>query len=151
VRTDGGTVSLYLDTSCLLKLFFAEPESAQVAAIVARERQVVVTSLARLEALVQLSARAHARLLSRRAAAGLAARIDAVLRLAPYELVPTPPAAENAAEAQLQPLGRRAHCRTLDRLHLGAMQKLGLGRLLTNDQAQATAAKDLGFEVLVPH
>jgi hypothetical protein len=34
-------MSLYLDTSCLLKLFFPERESARVAALVAAEESVV--------------------------------------------------------------------------------------------------------------
>lgn len=143
-------MSLYLDTSCLLKLFFPEPESARVASIVAAEPRVVVTNLARLEALVQIGGRVHGGVLKERAGARLYSQIDAVLRLAPYELVTTPAAIDLAAEGQLVPLGRRAHCRTLDRLHLGAMQVLGMRRLLTNDDVQATAAHDLGFEVLLP-
>ena len=42
------------------------------------------------------------------------------------------------------------HCRTLDRLHLAAMEALGLRRLLTNDEIQGRAAKARGFEVLLP-
>jgi hypothetical protein len=45
---------------------------------------------------------------------------------------------------------RRIHCRTLDRLHLAAMEELGLRRLMTSDAAQAVAAKVLGFEVVSP-
>jgi len=39
-------VSLYLDTSCLLKLLLPEVESRRVAEIVAAEEHVVVSSLA---------------------------------------------------------------------------------------------------------
>jgi predicted nucleic acid-binding protein len=45
---------------------------------------------------------------------------------------------------------RRIHCRTLDRLHLAAMEELGLRRLMTNDAAEAAGAKALGFEVVGP-
>ncbi len=43
---------LYLDTSCLLKLFLSEPESDAVRRSIAGEAQVVVSSLAELEGLV---------------------------------------------------------------------------------------------------
>ena len=45
---------------------------------------------------------------------------------------------------------RRIHCRTLDRLHLAAMEELGLRRLMTNDSAEAAGAKALGFAVVSP-
>jgi hypothetical protein len=47
-------------------------------------------------------------------------------------------------------LARDASCPTLDRLHLAAMQSLELRHLLTNDDAQARAARALGFSVVVP-
>jgi len=46
--------SLYVDTSCLLKLLFLEAESRRVAEILGSEEHVVVSSLARLEAIVQV-------------------------------------------------------------------------------------------------
>ena len=45
---------------------------------------------------------------------------------------------------------RRVHCRTLDRLHLAAMEELGLRRLMTTDTAEAAGAKALGLEVVSP-
>ena len=44
----------------------------------------------------------------------------------------------------------RVHCRSLDRLHLAAMEQLGIRRLMTHDASQATGARALGFEVLKP-
>ena len=46
---------LYLDTSSLLKTVFAEPESEAVDAALAGEDAVVITPLAELEALVQVT------------------------------------------------------------------------------------------------
>jgi predicted nucleic acid-binding protein len=143
-------MSLYLDTSCLLKLLFAEPESAKTSLLVAAEPRVVVSSLARLEALVQIQGRAAGRLLSARAAAALARLLDQTLVSAPFDLVTTPAGIDGVATAQLFLLSRSVHCRTLDRLHLAAMQSLGVRRLLTNDETQARAASALGFEVLRP-
>ncbi len=143
-------MALYLDTSCLLKLLFAEPESQKVAELVAAEAQVLVSSLARLEASVQIGARLSGRLMTKRAADGLVTRMQAVLALAPFETVATPAGLHEIAEEQILPLGKTTHCRTLDRLHLAAMQALSADRLLTNDDTQAAAARELGFHVLLP-
>ncbi len=43
------------------------------------------------------------------------------------------------------------YCRTLDRLHLAAMEDLRVRRLLTNDSIQAEAASELGFQVIFPN
>jgi len=143
-------VSLYVDTSCLLKLFFDEPETERTIELVAREDRVVVSSLARLEAVIQIQARTTARMLSSSTAARLVARMDTVLQRDPYDLVATPATIFEAAEEQVLPLARSTCCRTLDRLHLGAMQALRLRRLLTNDDGQARAAKAIGFSVAMP-
>jgi predicted nucleic acid-binding protein len=142
--------ALYLDTSCLLKLLFAEPESGRVAELVAAEPQVLVSTLARLEALVQIGARLSGGTMNKRAAHGLVKRLEEVLGLAPFEVVATPPELIEIAAEQILPIGKTAHCRTLDRLHLAAMQALSLERLLTNDDVQAAAAMELGFEVSRP-
>jgi predicted nucleic acid-binding protein len=42
------------------------------------------------------------------------------------------------------------HCRSLDRLHLAAMEELGVSRLMTHDVRQARAAVEAGFEVVEP-
>ncbi|HJX65530.1 MAG TPA: PIN domain-containing protein [Polyangia bacterium] len=143
-------MSLYLDTSCLLKLLLPEPESAKTSLLVAAEPRVVVSSLARLEALVQIQGRAAGGLLTSRSAATLARLLDQTLASAPFDLVATPAGIDGVAAGQLFPLGRSVHCRTLDRLHLAAMQALGVRRLLTNDDIQSRAAATLGFEVLRP-
>jgi len=141
---------LYLDTSCFLKLFFPEPETSRVLELAGREEQIVVSTLARLEVLVQVQARVATRLLSARAATALIARMDGVLRRKPYELVACPPGIIEIAESQIRPVAKSTYCRTLDRLHLATMQGLGLRRLLTNDDVQARAARVLRFEVGSP-
>ena len=42
------------------------------------------------------------------------------------------------------------HCRSLDRLHLAAMEELEISRLMTHDEGLAQAALDAGFEVIRP-
>lgn len=143
-------MSLYLDTSCLLKVLFPEPETSRVMQLVAAEDQVVVSSLGRVETLVQVHARAVGGLLSRPAARSLAERLDELLRQDPYDVVPAPADVFDLAETQVRSLPRRAYCPTLDRLHLATMKSLALDRLLTNDDSQARAARALGYSVILP-
>lgn len=142
--------SLYLDTSCLLKLLLPEPESSRVVEILSLEEHVVVSSLARLEALVQVQARLVAGQLKRSTAKSLVARMESILGQSPYELMPAPSGIVETAGHQVGALPKDGYCPTLDRLHLAVMQTLGLDRLLTNDGAQARAARSLGFNVILP-
>ena len=141
--------SLYLDTSCLLKLFFAEPESAQVATKVAAESSVVVSELAVVEACVQIHGRRMAGLLSKSAAERLESALDSTLGSSPFAVVPFAAAALNTARSQVRGARKGAHSRTIDRLHLAVMEIEGLQRLFTNDDQQAKAARQLGFEVIL--
>jgi predicted nucleic acid-binding protein len=143
-------MALYLDTSCLLKMFFPEPETAATVALIAREPHVIVSSLARLEALVHIHGRVAAKLLSATTARRLTERLDQVLQEEPYELVPCPPGIIEIAETTVRTVVKSAYCRTLDRLHLATMQVLAVHRLLTNDDTQARAARALGFETVQP-
>jgi predicted nucleic acid-binding protein len=143
-------MGLYLDTSCLLKLVFPERDSARVAALVSVEERVVVSTLAQLELRVQIQGRVDGGTLTARAATALMALVDRTLGQLPYEISETPCNLYSVASAQITPLGRSVHCRTLDRLHLAAMEALGLRRLLTSDETQARAALAQGFEVLRP-
>jgi predicted nucleic acid-binding protein len=140
-------MSLYIDTSCLLKLFFVEPESERVRELVTREPQVIISTLARLEAAQCLLASRLAGDVSRTQLRRLSSRIAEMLQTPPFEVAEFPAAAVSVSERQSS---RGVYCRTLDRLHLGAMEELGLRRLLTNDDQQAVAARALGFEVLMP-
>jgi predicted nucleic acid-binding protein len=139
---------LYLDTSCLLKLFFPEPESSEVASLVAPETRVVVSELGVLEASVQIHGRRAAGLLSRARAQRLEAALQKTLCMSPFEVVPFAATALELARGQVQAAKKGIHCRTLDRLHLAVMELEALDRLLTHDGRQAAAARALGIQVL---
>ncbi len=142
-------MSLYIDTSCLLKLFFAEPESARVNALVAEESRVVVSSLSLVEFDVRLHRLVHERQATPSTSRRLRARLDALLGRQPFERVEFLP--EYFALAQKQTRAKGAvYCKALDRLHLAAMQSLRLRRLLTNDTVQAAAAKAHGITSIMP-
>jgi predicted nucleic acid-binding protein len=143
-------MALYLDTSCLLKVFFLEPETVRVLALISAEPRVLVSALARLETLSQIHARVAGGLLSPPRARRLGERVDAVLKLAPYEQVACPGSIIEVATGQIEVALRSGYCRTIDRLHLATMQVFGVHRLLTNDDTQAAAARALGLDVLLP-
>jgi predicted nucleic acid-binding protein len=139
-------MSIYADTSVLLKLIFAESESTRADEIAGAEPEIHLSPLTRLEALIVMQMRHVGGLLTAEE------RDDSILRL--RELISAPPfvvrkpsdAIFQIAEDQIC----TGYCATLDRLHLAFMQQYGLHRLFTNDDLQAKAARALGFEVILP-
>ncbi len=142
--------ALYIDTSCVLKLLWSEPETQRTVQLLQQEREVVVSDLVWLETKVRIQGRHAAGLLGKKGARNLLAVAAELVGSPPFERRPVPADAFVHAAAAVTVDGARSHCRTLDRLHLGAMQSLGVGRLLTNDDAQARAARQAGIVVLVP-
>lgn len=139
---------LYLDTSCLLKLFFLQPESASVVAALACEDHVVVSELARLEAETQLRARLVGGVLTKSKHRRILAELTRTLSLDPFVSVAFPVDAFEGARKITE--SAKVHCRTLDLLHVAAMTALGLNRLFTNDRTQSKVARSLGLLVKMP-
>jgi uncharacterized protein with PIN domain len=142
-------VSIYLDTSCLLKLLLLEPESEAVREAVANADDVVVSTLTRLEAEVMLRAGWLAGRYGARRWGAYREKLEELLGLAPFRASGLGGSVFDTAIAQNRRTAK-VHCRSLDRLHLAAMEELGLGRLMTHDAAQARAAVGLGYRVEQP-
>jgi predicted nucleic acid-binding protein len=140
---------IYLDTSCLLKLLLEEPESDAVRRAVARESEVIISALTELETTVQLRAGWLAGEYRVRRYHAYVRQLNAFRDTDPFRFRPLAGSLFQTALRQDRE-ARRIHCRTLDRLHLAAMEDLGLRRLMTNDSAEAAGAKALGFEVVSP-
>jgi predicted nucleic acid-binding protein len=140
---------IYLDTSCLLKLLLEEPESDAVRRAVARESEVVVSALTELETAVQLRAGWLAGQYRERRYRAYLGQLDAFRETDPFRFRALAGPVFQAALTQVRG-ARRIHCRTLDELHLAAMEELGLQRLMTSDDAEATGARARGFEVVSP-
>lgn len=138
----------YIDSSSLLKTLWNEPESAAVRTSVAAEHRLVVSALTELEVEVQLRARLLAGSTSKPQYRAYRNRLASFRDVAPFEFADVPGAVFRIALEQH--VSSPVHCRTLDRLHLAAMEHLGARRLMTNDAKQATAARSLGYEVVVP-
>ena len=140
---------IYLDTSCLLKLLLDEPESEAVRLAVASEPEVIISALAELEAVVQLQAGWRAGEYREQRYRAYLRQLSAFRDMNPFRFRPLAGSVFQTAMRQDRRAGR-VHCRTLDRLHLAAIEDLGIRRLMTNDASEAAAAQVLGFEVVTP-
>jgi predicted nucleic acid-binding protein len=140
---------IYLDSSCLLKLLLEEPESESIRQAVAREDDVVISSLTELESTVQLTAGWRGGEYRERRYRAYLAQLEAFRAMDPFRFRSLPGTIFQTALRQHR-AARNVHCRSLDRLHLAAMEELELRRLMTNDATQAGGARSLGFEVLTP-
>jgi predicted nucleic acid-binding protein len=138
---------LYIDTSSLLKLLWLEAESERTRQRIAAEQKVVLSSLAELEADVQLAGACLAGRYSRAKLNAYRRALRAFGEIDPFERTDLPGELFHIALRQQRRVSE-PHCGALDRLHLAAMEWLGLSRLLTHDHRQAQAARALGFEVI---
>lgn len=141
--------SLYIDSSSLLKTLWQEPESAAVRNAIAAETRVVVSALTELETEVQLRAQWLGGAYTKKRYETYRAKLESFKSLEPFIFRDLPGTVFRRA-IQQHVSERKFHCRSLDRLHLGAMGELGVRRLLTNDHKQAATARSFGYEVLVP-
>jgi predicted nucleic acid-binding protein len=140
---------IYLDSSSLLKLLWNEPESSAVIAAIADEDAAVISALAEMETLVQLKAAYLGGEYSLPGLRRLEAQFAVLRHHPPYEFRNLPAAIFQTALRQHKNSGDK-HCRSLDRLHLAAMEELDVSRLMTHDARQAKAAMEAGFEVVCP-
>ena len=140
---------IYLDTSCLLKLFRDEPESADVRSAVNSEEVVVVSSLAELETEVQLKAAAAGGEIRTSQCRQYQAKLAAMRNFDPFHFRHLPAAVFSTALRQHRH-PRSVFCQPMDRLHLAAMEELKLTRLITLDGIQAKVALALNYVVIRP-
>jgi len=140
---------IYIDSSCLLKLLWRESESAAVAETVGREPMVIVSIITELETLTQLQAAYLGGDYGRPQWRRLEACLASLRNQSPFEFRDLSRSLFHTALRQHRKAGD-LHCRTLDRLHLAAMEEFGLMRLMTHDDRQAKAAIAMGFAVLQP-
>ena len=140
---------IYADTSCLLKVLRPEPLSEAVWSAINEEGSVIVAVLAELETLVQLKADWAGGLLTRNQWRQAEARFGVLKNQPPFEFRALPPALFQTALRQHRNFGAK-YCRSLDRLHLAAMEELKVLRLMTHDEAQVKVAIEAGFRIIRP-
>jgi len=139
---------IYIDSSSVLKTLWEEPESRSVRDAIASEDSVVISSLAELETEVQLRARWLGGSVSKSRYAAYRARLDSFREMAPFDFRSL--SGQVFQSAIRQHLSGKWHCRSLDRLHLAAMDELRIDRLMTNDARQADAARLMGYKIVFP-
>lgn len=125
----------YVDSSAIVKLVVAEPESAALRHFLRRRRPLVSSALARTEVLRALLGEGERGLARGQA---VLARIDMV-RVSDRVL---------SAAGMLLP----AEVRSLDAIHLATAQELGrdLGRLVSYDRRMLDVASSLGINTVSP-
>jgi predicted nucleic acid-binding protein len=140
---------IYIDSSSLLKILWEEPESQAVRQSIAEENTIIVSILTEFEAEVQLRAKWLAGAITKTHYGKYRAALKSFSETAPFEFHDLPGSVfRRAIDQHLS--HEKLHCRSLDRLHLAAMEELGLRRLMTNDLKQAAAARALGHTVVSP-
>jgi len=137
---------IYLDTGCLLKLYYPEPESARVAGFVSGSA-IVFLALHELEVLNALELKLYRREATSaqvRAAAALVeqdVRSGVLYRAAvPWEDILQDAAVTAKAHT------RRFGCRSLDILHCSAARSLAVTSFVTTDIRQRRLAESLGLK-----
>lgn len=138
----------YLDTSSLLKLFIRDEHSEAVISAIQNETTVMVSPLTELEASVQLRGLHLGGMMESARYLRMCERLAETMAGHPFLLRPL--ASSVFSKALTQHAQSPIHCRSLDRLHLAAMEELGLRRLMTHDERQAEAARELGYDVVMP-
>lgn len=139
---------IYIDTSSLLKLVIPDEHSMAVEMAVANESVILVSTLTELEAGVQVRGLLLGGKLPAKRVRRIQENLTDILRNKPFTARQLAGRVFSSAIAQHQKSG--IHCRSLDRLHLAAMQELGTKRLMTHDLRQAEAARELGYAVDSP-
>lgn len=130
-------MTLYVDSSALLKRYVDEPDSARADELLSSDTQLVTGRHAVVEVRRNL-----ARLLE--PAAARAARAAFADDLPSFALVELDASTCEVAASIAEQMG----VRTLDALHLGAARRLGTAlTFVTFDVRQAQAARSLGFSV----
>jgi predicted nucleic acid-binding protein len=140
---------IYIDSSSLLKVLWNEAESVAVVDGLTRVDVVVVSVLTELETLAQLKAAFLGGDYNRPRWRQMEGQFSALRNQPPYEFRNLSSVVFQTALRQHRN-SRDVHCRTLDRLHLAAMEELEVTRLMTHDERQARAAREAGFEVVQP-
>ena len=142
---------VYFDTGVLVKLYYLEPGSQEVAARAAKERSLPFPSLIEIELRNALRVLQGRELLGADELSAALTMIDediaaGRLRRLPMEAAAVQECAENLSRRH----AARTKCRALDLLHVSHAIVAGIPRLFTGDKRQAELAKlaDLRVEFL---
>ncbi|WP_367873412.1 PIN domain-containing protein [Luteolibacter sp. Populi] len=137
-----------MDTSSLLKLVILDDHTLALVEALQKEESIVASALTQLEFSVQLRGLMLGGSLRPKSMQQAGERLSRMLQMSPYISRSLSGTVFSTALGQHE--SAKIQCRSLDRIHLAAMAEFGITRLMTHDLRQATAAKELGYEVLSP-
>lgn len=137
---------IYLDTGCLLKLYYPEPDSDRVARLVSGE-VIAFLALHQLEVLNALELKLFRKQATRAQVHATAALVEQDLRSGVLyrAAVPWEDVLEEAA-LTAKAHTRRVGCRSLDILHCSAARSLAVTSFITTDARQRRLAESLGLK-----
>lgn len=139
---------VYFDTGVLVKLYYLEPGSPQVAARATQEVFLPFPSLAEIELRNALRVLHGRKLLDAGELASALALIDEDTRAGRLRrLSPDPLSVHACAEDLSRRHAARTKCRALDLLHVSHAVVSGIPRLFTGDRRQAELAESAGLQV----
>ena len=132
-------LSLYVDSSALLKRYVDEPDSEEAVSLLESDSSLVTAR----HTIIEVRRNLHRLLVGREATA---ARADFELDLQAFAIVELDEVTCEGAAGIAEATGARS----LDALHLSAARRVGAPAVafLTFDRRQAHAARQLGFTVL---
>lgn len=139
---------IYLDTGCLLKLYYPEPESPRVARLVAGQ-SIALTALHELEMANALELKLHRREAKQAQIRATGALVEEDVRVG---VLHRPSVVWDdvlrSAAALSRAHTRATGCRSLDVLHCAAAQGMGATSFLTTDARQRRLAQAMGLACL---
>jgi predicted nucleic acid-binding protein len=139
---------VYLDTGTLVKLYYLEPGSTQVAARAAKEKSLPFPPLAEIELRNALRVLHGRKQLAAEELSAALAMIDDDLRAGRLRrLQPDPLSVHECAEDLSRRHAARTKCRALDLLHVSQAVVSDIPRFFTGDNRQADLAKCAGLQV----
>lgn len=138
----------YLDTGCLVKLYYPEPQSSQVIAAI-QGKPVCFTPLHKLEFVNALHLKVFAKSATTAQVASARALVEADLRAG--VLVETNAAWDSVFQKAVELAGHHTGlvgCRSLDILHRALAATLGVDEFVTTDARQKQLAARMGLALL---
>ena len=143
-------MTVYLDTSALVKLYYPEPESALVAELVRRERSAIpLTPLHELELANALALKCFRKEIDAATFRKIGALIVDDISVGVTRRLQMNLATLFSESAGLaRSLTSRLGCRSLDLLHVCAAQLCGYKRFLTFDDKQMATAVGAGLTLV---
>jgi predicted nucleic acid-binding protein len=137
---------IYLDTGCLLKLYYPEPESARVARLVSGSA-IAFLALHELEVFNVLELKLYRKEAASAQVRAAAALVEQDLRAGVLyrAAVPWEDVLQEAA-LTAKAHTRRFGCRSLDALHCSAARSLAVTSFVTTDMRQRRLAESLGLK-----